>query len=188
MPYLFIWMKTFRSFLCKSPFKFISHLVQRYLFSKCALGPHFRCTCEVCLLVGIRLIFPVALTVTSGERVGVENLRFYSWVVCEPCKWMCRFYSAFAAGCSLAFRLLADGVNRGKSLLSNLSGSVTLFLQHLPQAILPRKAEVGLFQGKNYSHAAGQWFLFPFVPVFPQKEMQINKSGLSPPHQVNYHV
>ena len=68
---------------------------------------------------------------------------------------------AFAAGCSLAFHLLADGVNRGKSLLSNLSGSVTLFLQHLPQAILPQKDEVGLFQGQELLTCSWSMVSFP---------------------------
>lgn len=114
MPYLFIWMKTFSSFLCKSSFKFISHLVQWYLFSKCALGPHFRCPCEVCLLVGVRLIFLAALTMTSGERVGVENVRFYSWVVCEPCKCLQMNVQSLLCFCCWVFRCLPPACRRGE--------------------------------------------------------------------------
>lgn len=97
-----------------------------------------------------------------------------SWVPllhCELWKWIRSPHPAFAGGCSLPFLLLADWEKSSKSLLSNKSESVTLFLQHLPQVILPLKAEVGLFQGRNYSHARGQWFLFPFVPLCPPKEM-----------------
>lgn len=188
MPYLFIWMKTFSSFLCKSPFKFISHLVQRYLFSKCALGPHFGCTCEIVFTCRHKTHLSCSSRNDFWKRVGVDNLRFHSWVMCESCKWLCSLYSAFPAGCSLAFRLLADGGTEAKANPFKLVWVCDLASTPSPSHP-PLESWGRLIPEERITHMQlVSGFFSHLFQSFRRKRCKQTKAVLSPPHQENYHV